>query len=348
MAKKTSASSLSWRDIITGVRSGKVAPVTIIMGEEAYYLDLITAAFEQEYIAEEDRDFNLLVLYGADTDIETVVSGAQQFPFMSDRRLVILKEAQSMDRAKQQLDRLEGYVKHPNPQTALLIVYKSDPLGATSKLIKAAAKGGAVVYTSNPLKEYQLAGPIRDYCREHGVGIDENAIEMLKAFTGNSLSKLFGEIDKLIVAGGPSTRRITLGMVEENIGISKEFNNFELVNAISSRDYPKAMRIVENFASNPRQNPTVVTVATLFNFFSKLVLAHFSPDKSDQGLMGVLKLRSSYQLADVRRGMAAFNASQSVKAISALRELDTKSKGIDSTQNEHDLLRELVFRVFIL
>ncbi len=348
MAKKSALPSLSWRDIIAGVKSGKAAPVTIIMGEEAYYLDLITEAFEKNYIAEEDRDFNQLVLYGADTDIETVVSGAQQYPFMSDRRLVILKEAQSMDRAKQQLDRLEGYVSHPNPQTALLIVYKGEPLGASSKLIKAASKGQAVLFTSNPLKDYQIAGPVRDYCRDRGVGIDEDAIELLKASAGNSLSKLFGEIDKLLVAGASKTKRITLDLVEDNIGISKEFNNFELVNAISVRDYPKAMRIVENFASNPRQNPTVVTVATLFNFFSKIVIAHFNADKSDAALMGALKLRNNYALAEVRRGLAAFNPTQAVRAVSALREMDAKSKGIESTQNEHALLRELIFRLFTL
>ncbi|MDE7160578.1 MAG: DNA polymerase III subunit delta [Muribaculaceae bacterium] len=348
MAKKSSAPSTTWRDIIAGAKAGKAAPVTILMGEESYYIDLITEAFERHFIPEGDRDFNQLILYGADTDIETVVSGAQQYPFMSDRRLVILKEAQSMERAKQQLDKLEGYVKHPNTSTALVIVYKAEPLGATSKLIKAASKGLAVIYTSNPLKEYQVASPVRDYCREKGVGIDEKAIEMLVVFAGNSLSKLFGEIDKLTVAGGADMKRITPDMVEKNIGFSKEYNNFELVKALSFKDYASAMRIVSNFASNPRQNPTVVTVGMIFNFFSKVCIAHFNPDKSDSALMGVLKLRNSYALDEVRRGMAAYNPAQAVKAISAIREMDAKSKGIDSTQNEHDLLRELIFRLMIV
>ncbi len=345
MAKKTTP-ELTWREILTGIRKGTPAPVYILMGEEAYFIDLIVDALEKEVIAEEDRDFNQTVLYGAETDVETVVTTAQQYPFMAERRLVILKEGQAMDRAKSQLDKLEGYVSHPNPTTTLAIVFKGDNLTATSRLLKAAAKSGAVVFKSKPVKDYQLAGPIRDYCQSKRVSIDDRASEMLVAFVGNSLSKLFSEIDKLLIGAGPGCQRITLEMVEENIGVSKEFNNFELVKAVSVRDYAKAMTIVENFASNPKANPLVLTISMLFRFFSSLCIAHFNPDKSDQALMGVLQLKNVYALQEIKTGMRMYNAKQTVECISALRDTDCRSKGIDANQNDYALLRELIFRFF--
>lgn len=347
MAKKDSSSSLTWRDIVNATRHpDSLAPVYLLMGEEPYYLDLVTEAFERNVIPEEDKDFNFLSLYGAETDIESVVSGAQQYPFMADRRLVILKEAQAMDRAKTQLDRLEGYVAHPNPGTVLVVVYKGDNLNATSRLMKVASKSGAVIFKSAKVKDYQLGGPIRDYCQQKKVGIDDGAAELLAAYLGNSLEKLFGEIDKLIIAGGPGLTRINAAMVQENIGISKEFNNFELVRSIGRRDYPQTMRIVDYFARNARNNPTAMTVATLFNYFCRICIAHFNHDKSDMGLTGVLQLKNPSALREVKDGMRVFNPTQCVKIISAIREMDTRSKGIDSTQNEYDLLRELIFRIF--
>lgn len=346
MAKKAAAPRLTWREIIAGIKAGNFAPVYILMGEEPYYLDKIAETLEEKVVAPEDRDFNQLVLYGAETDVESVVRGAQQYPFMCDRRLVILKEAQAMDRAKTQLDKLEGYVSRPNTQTVLVIVYKGDSLSSTSKLMKAAAKSGAVVYNSKALKEHELSGPVADYCRAKGVTMDRGTIDLLTAFVGNSLTKLFSEIDKLIISAGPGCKVLTADMVRASTGLSKDFNNFELVNAICRRNYAQAMGIVDSFSSNPKANPVVVTIGILFRFFSQLCVAHFNADKSDQALMGVLELRNAYALRDIRDGMRMYNASQCVAIISAIREADCHSKGIESAQNEYAILRELIFRIF--
>ncbi len=169
--------------------------------------------------------------------------------------------------------------------------------------MKAAAKAGSVVFKSPKLRDYQLDGPIKEYCTARRIGIQEKAMVMLKEYLGTSLSKLFGEIDKLIVAGGDKLAQITPELIEQNIGISKDFNNFELQSALAGKEYDRCLKIVKYFASNPKANPTVVTTGTLFTFYSKLVVALLAADKSDAALMAALELKNSYALADYRRAM---------------------------------------------
>lgn len=343
MAKKTNP---TYKDILADIKKRDFAPVYILMGEEPYYLDLIASALENSVVDEADKDFNFSMFFGAEADIETVASTARQFPMMADKRFVILKEAQAMPQAKSQLEYLESYMHKPSENSVLVIVYKGDNLNATSKMMKAAVKNNAVIFKSPKLKDYNLDTPIKDYCSSRRINIDEKALSLLKEYIGADLSKLFGEIDKLIVASSGKTNRITAELIEENIGISKDFNNFELVSALASKNYSKAVTIIEFFKRNPRQNPTLVTVGILYNFFSKMVLANFSKDKSDSALMNILQLKSPYQLKEIRMGLSRYNSIQSVKAISELRKFDTKSKGINSTTNEFDLLKELIFNIF--
>lgn len=344
MAKKSTG--VAFREVMTDIKKHKFTPVYLLMGEEAYYIDQITKALENNVVDEADRDFNSMTYYGADSDIGSVIASAQQFPVMSERQIVLLKEAQSMTQAKSQLDKLASYVARPNSSTVLVVTYKGDSLPATSALMKAAAKSDCVVFKSEKLKDYQLAGPIVDYCSSNGVGIDDKAVSLLCDYIGNPLSKLFGEIDKLIVAGGSEMKRITPDIIERNIGISKDFNTFELVKAVAMKDYPKSMMIVEYFSRNPKQNPGVMIVASLFNFFSKLFIATITRDKSDSSLMDALELKTPFALKDYRSGLQHYNARMALSAIHALREHDCKTKGIGSTQNEYDLLKELIFRFF--
>lgn len=344
MAKKSTG--VAFREVMTDIKKQKFAPVYLLMGEEAYYIDQITKALENNVIDEADKDFNSMTYYGADSDIGSVIASAQQFPVMADRQIVLLKEAQSMTQAKSQLDKLASYVSRPNSSTVLVVTYKGESLPATSALMKAASKGDCVVFKSEKLKDYQLAGPIVDYCASCGVGIDDKAVSLLCDYIGNPLSKLFGEIDKLIVAGGKEMKRITPDIIERNIGISKDFNTFELVKAVAMKDYPKSMMIVEYFSRNPKQNPGVMIVASLFNFFSKLFIATITRDKSDSSLMEALELKTPFALKDYRSGLQHYNARMALSAIHALREHDCKTKGIGSTQNEYDLLKELIFRFF--
>jgi len=301
MAKKSTGPS--FREVMTSIKKGQFAPVYLLMGEEAYYIDELTRALENNVVDEENRDFNSIVYYGADADIGSIIASAQQYPVMSERQLVLLKEAQTMDKAKSQLDKLASYVVRPNETTGLGVGYKGDSLSATSQLMKSLKDSSAVVFRSEKLKDYQLPGPITDYCASKGFGIDDKAVSLLCDYIGNPLSKLFGEIDKSI-------------------------------------------RIVDYFSKNPKQNPGVMIVATLFGFFSKLFIATVTKDKSDASLQAALDLKSSYGLKEYRTALQYYNARMALAAIHSLREYDAQSKGIGSMQNEYELLKELIFKIF--
>lgn len=339
---------LTCRDVLDRIKKKDFASVYLLMGEEPYYIDVIVDALERSVVKEENQAFDQLVFYGADSDLEVVIASVRQYPVMGDRQLVILKEAQTCSGSKAQLDRLAGYLAQPNPHGVLVVAYKGDNLSANSALMKAALKAGdkVVVFKSPKIRDYQLSGPIKDYCRQKKIAIEEGAVQILIEYIGNSLQKLFGEIDKLTVSASSGPQRITAEMVEENIGISKEFNNFELTKAVSVKDYPKTLRILDYFRKNPKNNPSVMTTAVLQKFFSQLVVAHFTADKTDRGLMEALQLKTPYALKEIRDGLRMYNPRQSMAAISALRDFDCKSKGIGSLQNEYDLQREFIFKVF--
>lgn len=338
--------SADFRTILTGIKSGNLYPAYLLMGEEAYYIDKLMEAFENNILKEEEKDFNFTVYYGQEIDIPTVIASCQQYPFMAERKLVLLKEAQSMDKAKTRLEALAEYVLRPNESNILVIGYKGDTLGSTHPLVKAMAKAGGVTFVSPKLKDYQLAVPIKDYCRSKKIGIDEKALAMLAEYVGADLGKLFGEVDKLIVAANGRVPQITPEMVEKNIGVSKDFNNYELVNALAYKNYDKSLRIISYFESNPKSNPTIMTAATLFGFFSKLMMGHFAQDKSDDGLTLAMGLKNRYALEEHKAALARYSASQTLKIIGFLREFDIASKGVESFQNEYKLLRELIFNIF--
>lgn len=345
MAKKSA--STGFREVISDIRKGSFAPVYLLMGDEDYYIDRIVELLEATVVPEDEKDFNSATYYGADVDVRQVISRAQQFPLMSDRQLVILKEAQAMDRAKSKLELLTPYVKHASDTTVLVITFKGDSLGASSQLVKSVQNEGGVVFKSERLKDYQLAGPLSDYCREKRVRIDDKSLNLLCEYIGSPLSKLFGEVDKLIVAAG-NEGAITPELIEAIIGISKEYNSFELVKTISIRDYVRSMRIIDHFARNPKQNPGVMVIATLFNYFSKLFIAAIARDKSDASLMQELDLKSSYALTDYKNGLRNYKAGAIDGIIHAIRNHDVMSKGVGSSQNEYDLLKELIFKIFTL
>lgn len=345
MAKKSV--SPGFREIITDISKGNFAPVYLLMGEEDYYIDRITEALENGVVAEDERDFNAATYYGADTDVKQVISRAQQFPLMSDRQLVMLKEAQAMDKAKSRLETLVPYVNHANETTVLVITFKGDILNATSKLVKTIQSGGGVVFKSERLKDHQLSGPLADYCRSKRVKIDERCLRLLCEYIGGPLSKLFGEVDKLIVSAGPDGL-ITPELIESVIGISREYNAFELIKALSIRDYVKSMQIVDHFERNPKLNPGVMVTATLFNYFSKLFIASILKDKSDASLMSNLDLKVSFALTDYKNGLKNYKAGAIDGIIHAIRNHDVMTKGVGSYQNESQLLKELVFKIFTI
>lgn len=350
MAKKSDFSQNELRKIISDIKTGNPATVYILHGEEAYYLDLIADNLENFVLeSDEDKEFNFNVFYGNDADIPYIVATAQQFPVMASRRLVILKEAQGMQQARSQLEKFAPYVAKPNPNTVFAIIFKGEPLKSTSALVKAAKASGAVVLESNVPQDYQLAAIARDYAGQHKINIDDKALMLMAEYVGTPLSKFFGELTKLASIVGKGGR-ITVEAVEKNIGVSKEFTNFELVNAISARDYPKAMKIVKYFETNPRTStktdPIKMVAGTLYNFFSNLVIAHYMADKSEQAMMTQFGYRFPIQLRSLKDGLCNYSAMHAVNAVHYLRDYDTKSKGIDSLQGDTQLLDELIFKIF--
>lgn len=338
-----------FQSILKEIKAKKTAPVYILMGEEPYYLDRITDCLEHSIVAEEDKEFDLQTLYGADSDAGMILESATQYPFVSPLRLVIVKEAQSMVRAKAELDKLASYVANPNKSTVLAIVFKGDKLNATSSLLKAAKKNNEIVIFESPkIKDYKVPGIVKSYCAANKINMDDSAIEVLVANVGASLEKLFAEIEKLRVAMKDSEKRITADMVHDHIGISKEFNNFELVKALATRNYFSSINIIKHFEENPKEHPTILIVAIVFRLFQQLLLAAFSTDKSDKGLMEAAQLKNAYALSEIKTGLRNYNASQLVKAIRLIREFDTKSKGINSYQKEYPLLQELVCNLLTL
>lgn len=333
------AAAVTFDGLRQQIRQGKLAPVYLLHGDEGYYIDQLVKDFEN-VLPEADKEFNQYILYATQVQPGQVMDICSRYPMMAERQMVILKEAQAV--RADQINRLYKYVQNPSPTTVLVIVFRGDK--AKGKELMAAAKSKAVVFESKKPTDWQLPALINGYVKQMGLTADAKSVEMLRDFIGADLSHLFNEIDKL-ASLLPAGAMITPEIVERNIGISKDFNSFELVDALSVKDAAKVMRIANYFASNPKANPLVMTTSALFNFFSDLLVAYYAKDKTDQGLMSALGLKSAYPLRRVRAGMRSYNAFQVIEAIWALRQFDVRSKGNGSRQNEHALFRELMFHM---
>ena len=338
MAKKDDNSHLK---ILQDIRNKTFAPVYFLMGDESYYIDLICDTIVANALSESERDFNQTILYGADIeDFGIVINTAKRFPMMAQHQLVVVKEAQMI----RSIESLTYYLQKPLRSTILVICYKGS---YKSKKILAEIGKVGVLYESKKLYENQLPAFISNYLAEKRMTIDPKASAMMADFIGADLNRLTGELDKLAITLPEGQTRITAESVERNIGISKDFNNFELLNAIINRNVYKANLIVRYFEQNPKNNPLVVTISVLFNFFANLMLCYFAPDKSENGLVGELKLRSAFQARDYIVAMRNYNAFKCIEIIDCIRRSDAKSKGVNSgaMSQDSDILREMVFRI---
>ena len=339
MAKKDTNQHVA---ILQDIRERRFKPVYLLMGDESYYIDLICDAIIANALNETERDFNQTILYGADVDdFALVVNAAKRFPMMAERQLIVVKEAQNI----KGIDNLSYYLQKPLMSTILVICYKNGTL--RNKKIIAGIESIGVVYESKKLYDNQLPAFINNYVAAKSLSIEPKAVSMLADFVGNDLSRLSGELDKLAISLPEGSMRITPETVERNVGISKDFNNYELLNAIISRNASKVAQIVQYFEHKPKNNPLVVTISVLFNFFSNLMLCYYSPDKSESGIMKELNLRSSFQARDYLAAMRSYNAFKCIDIIALLRQYDARSKGIGSgaSSNDGDLLKELVFKI---
>lgn len=337
--KTGTSSEITFPQLKKFITEHKLAPLYLLHGEEGYYIDELVKAFE-EVLPEEERDFNLYTIYGPETSVETIMDVCQRLPMMAEHQMVIVKEAQAI--RADALNRLHFYAERPNPSTILVIACRGDK--AKGKDLIAAIKKNGVVFESKKVTERNLLPVISDLIREKKMTVDPKALSMLRDYIGTDISRLYNEIDKLSFILGPGAM-ITPEAIERNIGISKDYNNFELVDAINSRNAAKAMTIVEYFRNNPKNNPTVMTMSTLFNHFSNLLIYHYTRDKSQSGYMDALGLKSPWGLKNYETAARAYNVRQTIEIISALRECDCRSKGIGSRQNEYDLLKDLMFRI---
>lgn len=337
------APAVSFESIQSDINRNRLAPVYILHGDEGFYVDRLTAMFEN-LVPENERDFNLFTFYAPETGAARIISACRSFPMMGERQVVIVKEAQASQATE--INKLSGYLASPSNTTVLVICFR----GAEAKgkdLMASAKKGGAVVYASKRVYDSKLPTVIQGFIKEKGLNIEPKAITMLGDYIGTDLSRLYGEIDKLSLVLGKGAM-VTPEAIERNIGISKDYNNFELVSAVAARDYGRMMRIAYYFRSNPKNSPTTLTASALFNFFSGLLKCQFSKDKSPSSLMGLLGLKWPVQFKDYEQGLKRYSARQSLQAISEIRRFDCMTKGIGSRRNEYDLLQELLYRLITL
>lgn len=339
MAKRTE-NSITHKDIITSIRQQEYAPVYLLMGEESYYIDRISEYIADNILTEDEKGFNQQIIYCTrETNVADIINSAKRYPMMAKHQVVIVKEAQNLLK----LDDLLFYVQNPLKTTILVICYKNGTIDKKKRIVAAIEKTG-IVYESRKLKESQLPSFVTDYLRRKNIGIDERSVLMLVESIGSDLNRMAGELDKLAITLPAGFNRITPEMIEKNIGISKDFNNLELRNAIINKDVFKANQIIGYFEQNPKANPPVVTLAMLFNFFSNMMLAFYSPVKTEQGMCEYLDFRNSWQLRDYMTAMKNYNAMKTMLIIGKLRETDAKMKGVGKgNTTDGDLMRELIY-----
>lgn len=329
------------KQLVTDIKNGHLKPIYFLMGEESYYIDKISDYIESNVLAEDEKGFNQMTLYGRDITIDDIVSNAKRYPMMAERQVVIIKEAQDLSR---NIEKLVSYANNPQPTTVLVVNYKYKKLDKRKALYKAINKVG-VIYESKKLYENQVADWIRRVLAPKNYTISPKASQMLVEFLGTDLSKISNEIEKLQIIL-PKGSQITPELIEENIGISKDYNNFELRKAIGERNVIKAHKIVNYFAENPKDNPMVVTVTLLFSYFSQLLHFHGLSDKSPRHVASALRV-NPYFVNDYVVAARNFPMRKVSAVIALLREFDVKSKGVGANAvPQGDLLKELLFRIF--
>ena len=326
--------------LVSDIKHGDIKPIYFLMGEEPYYIDKIAEYIEKKVLSEEEKDFNQMVLYGRDVSIEDIVSNAKRFPMMSERQVVIVKEAQDLSRT---IENLVSYVENPQPSTILVICYKYKTLDKRKKLYKVIQKNG-LLFESKKLYENQVNDWIRRVLSGKQYKIEPKAALMLVEFLGTDLSKINNELEKLMIIL-PKGTSITAAHIEENIGISKDFNNFELRRAVGEKRVVKANQIINYFGQNPRSNPLVMTISLLNSFFTQLLIYHGLKDKSKGNVAKALRINPFF-VGDYQQAAKNYPMRKVSQIISLLREADVKSKGVGA-QNlpPEDILKELLFKM---
>ena len=331
----------TYEGIIRELQAKQYRPVYYLMGDEAFYIDKIADYIIDNVLTDTEKEFNQTILYGADVDAATIINAAKRYPMMSEYQVIVVKEAQAVHN----MEELVFYLQKPLQSTILVLCHKHGSLDKRKKLAAEIEKVG-VLYESKKLKEAQLPAFIAAYIKQKGFDIDQKATAMLAEFVGTDLSRLVGEMEKLIITSLKNSTKITPEQIEKNIGISKDYNNFELRSALVEKDVLKANKIVKYFEENPKTNPIQMTLSLLFGFYSNLMMAYYAPEKSEQGIAAFLGLKFSWQAREYMAAMRKYSGIKTMQIISEIRTTDAKSKGVEnSSLSDGDLLRELVFKI---
>lgn len=343
MAKK----AVDFQSIRHDIQSGQFAPVYLLHGEESYFIDQLTDALLSNVLTDDEKDFNLTQFYGADIEnLGDVVATCRRYPMMAERQLVLLREAQVIDQRKNltNFDQLELYLQQPLDSTVLVITYKNKKVDSRLKWVKMVESVGGIVFESKRYRDYELPKILPDLLKDTGLTFDADAVQLLCDYIGSDLSRMMAEIDKLKVNLG-TAKKVDKALVAANIGISKDYNNFELISAVAARDFKKMELIRRYFVQNPKNNPIQATIAVLFTFFTNIMLAHYSPDKSLNGLMSSLGL-SYPQAKEIVPALKIYNAWKAMQNITLLREFDARLKGARPEPiADEEALKELLFKL---
>ena len=332
----------SFDAIMRELKAGHFLPVYVLMGDESYYIDQISDYIQNHVLKPDQQAFDQIVVYGLDTNAAQLTDLAMQYPMTAPVRVIIVKEAQGM----KSIEKLEKYVKNPQPKTILVICYKNGTINRRTKFMSGVEKVG-LVFESKKLREWQLPGYVQSYLSKRKVAIDEKSANMIAESIGADLSRLHSELDKLLISLPEDNRCVSPEMVERTIGVSKDFNAFELRSAIVNKNVFKANQIIKYFDNNPKAGSVYSFLPLLFNFFQNLMLAYYAPNRVDkQSVANYIELKSLWGVTDYMTGMRNYSGRKTLQILDKIRETDTKSKGLDNPNTSTgDLMKELIFYI---
>ena len=334
----------SYETIMRDLKARHFSPIYILMGDESYYIDKISDYIAEHVLRPEERDFNQTVVFGSDISASQIVDSAKAFPMMAEKRVVIVKEAQNLKGTEP----LVKYFKQPVLSTVLVLCHKNGSIDKRKKIIPAAQVGGAVIFESKKLYERELPGFIISYFMQHEITVEQKAAQMIADHVGADLHRLASELDKILISFSEVDRMVTPEIVEKEIGVSKDFNAFELRSAIIQRDIYKANLITKYFDNNPKAGSLFSFLPMLFSYFENLMIAFYSPNRSNENVLAqFLELRNGWAAKDYLTGLRNYSGMKTMQIISKIREIDAKSKGLDNPNTaSSELMKELIF--FIL
>ena len=333
---------VTFQAIMQDLKNRNFAPFYLLMGEESYYIDTISDYIASHVLLPEECDFNQTICFGSDVTAVQVTDMAKRYPMMAEFQVIIVKEAQNI----RSLEALERYLKKPVKSTILVWCHKNGKIDTRKKVIGLAQAMG-VVFESKKLRDYQLPEFIQNYLKSKKATIDPKSCQMIANHIGSDLSRIVSELDKILIYLPNDNRRVTPDIVEKEIGVSKDFNAFELRNAIISKDIFKANQIIKYFDNNPKAGSLYSFLPLLFSFFQNLMILHYTPNKSsEQDIARALDLNSTWGIKDLITGLKNYSARKTMDIISKIREVDGKSKGLDNPYTgAGELMKELIFYV---